>query len=43
MVSKEYKTWYEQVGKLIHWESYQRLKFNHEDKWYMHKPVSALE
>ena len=31
------------VGKAIHWELCNRLKFDHADKWYMHKQESALE
>ena len=31
------------VGKVIHWELYKKLKFDHSTKWYIHKPESVLE
>ena len=40
---KEYKCRYDWVGKLIHRELRKKLKFDHTDKWYMHKPESVLE
>ena len=40
---KEYKSIYDWVGKVIHWELCKRLKFDYADKWYMHKPKSFLE
>ena len=26
---------------MIHWESWKGLKFDHTDKWYIHKPESV--
>ena len=37
---KEYESRHGWVGKSIHWELCKGLKFNHADKWYMHKPES---
>ena len=31
------------MGKVIHWELCNRLKFGHTEKWYMHKPEPVLE
>ena len=31
------------MGKVIHWESCKRLKFDHTLKGYMHKSKSAFE
>ena len=31
------------VGAAIYWELCKQLEFNHADKWYEHKPASALE
>ena len=31
------------VGKVIHWELYKKLKFDHTNKWYMHNQESVLE
>ena len=36
------KTWHDWVGKIIHWESRKRLKLEHAEKWYMHKPETVL-
>ena len=41
LAQKECKT--REVGEVIHWELYNRLKFDHSDKWYMHKLESDLE
>ena len=30
------------VGKVIHWESYKNFKFDHTNKWYMHKRAAVL-
>ena len=38
---KEYKTWHDWVGKVIHWELYKKLKFHLYTK--MHKPESVLK
>ena len=40
---KEYKRRHDLVGTAIHWELCKQLEFNHADKWYEHKPASALE
>ena len=40
---KEYKTWHDWVGKVIHWELCKKLKFDHMNKWYMDNPESVLE
>ena len=39
---KEYKTGYDWVGKVIHSELCKRLKLDHTDKYYMHKPEIYL-
>ena len=31
------------VGKVIHWELCQKLKFDHTNKWYMQNQESTLE
>ena len=31
------------VGKVIHWETCKKLKFDHTNKWYMHNPAAVLE
>ena len=28
---------------MIHWEFCKKFKFDHTNKWYMHKPESALK
>ena len=43
LAQKEYKTRYDWVGKVIHWELCKRLKFDHAPKWYMHKSKFVLE
>ena len=40
LAQKDYKTRHNRVGKLIHWE---KLKFDHTNKWYMHNPAHVLE
>ena len=35
-------TRYDRVGKVIHWELCKRLKLEHANKWYVHKPESVL-
>ena len=42
MEQKEYKARHDWVGKVIHWEMCQKFKFDHANKWYMHKPASVL-
>ena len=39
----EYKSRHDWVGKVIHWELYYKLKFEHTNKWYMHNLESVLE
>ena len=43
LAQKEYKTRHNWVGKVIHWEMFKKLKFDHTNKWYMHNPGSVLE
>ena len=38
----EYKTIHDSVGKVIHLKMCTELKFDHKNKWYMHK-FSVLE
>ena len=40
---KEYKTRYDCVWKVIHWELCKKLQFEHTTKWYLLKPESILE
>ena len=40
---KEYKSRCDWLGKVIHWELYKRLKFDHNNKWYMYKQESLVE
>ena len=43
LASKEYNNRYDWIGKVIHWEFYQKFKFDHTNKWYMDNPTSVLE
>ena len=43
LAQKEYKIRHNWVGKVIHWELYKKLKFDHTTKPHMHKPESVLE
>ena len=43
LAEKEYKTRYDWVGKVIHWEMCKTFKFDHTNKWYMHNQVPVLE
>ena len=43
LAQKEYETWHDWVGKVIHWELSKKLKFDHMNKCYMHNPESVLE
>ena len=43
MAQKEYKTWHDWEGIVIHWELCKKLRFDHTAKWYMHKLESVLE
>ena len=40
---KQYKTRYDWMERVIHWELCKKLKFNQTIKWYMHKPESILK
>ena len=40
---KEYKPRNDWVGKVIHWELYKKLRFDHTTKWYLHKPELVRE
>ena len=39
----EYKTRHDRVGKYIHWELCQQLKFDQTNKWYMHNLETLQE
>ena len=43
LAQKEYKARHDWVGKVIHWEMCKKFKFDHTNKWYMHKPAPVLE
>ena len=43
LAQKEYKTKHDMEGKVIHWELCKKLKFDHANKWHMHKQKSILE
>ena len=43
LTQKEYKTRHDWVGKVIHGGLCKKLKFDHTNKWYLHKPGSVLE
>ena len=43
LAQREYKVRHDWVGKVIHREMYQKLKFNHTNKWYIHNPAPVLE
>ncbi|MUZ80509.1 hypothetical protein GLN52_23935 [Shigella flexneri] len=43
LAPKEYKNRHDWVGKVVHWELCKRLRFEHTDKWYKHKPEPVLE
>ena len=43
MAQKDNKTKHDWLGKMIHWELSNWLKFDHTTKWYKHKPESVLE
>ena len=40
---KEYKNRHDRVGKVIHWESCKKLKFEHTNKWYIYNSESVRE
>ena len=43
LAQKEFKTRYDWVGKVIHWEMCRKFTFDHTNKWYMHNPAAILE
>ena len=43
LAQKEYKTRYNWVGKVIHWELCKKFKFDHTNNLYGHNPESVLE
>ena len=43
LTQNEYKNRHDWVGKAIHGKLCKKLKFDHADKWYIHKPESVLE
>ena len=43
LAQKEYKTWYDCVGKVIHCELCKKLKCDQTNKSYKHNPISVLE
>ena len=43
VAQKGCKTRHDLVGKGIHWESCQKLKFDHASKWYIHNTKSVQE
>ena len=42
LAQKKYKSRYDWVGKVVHWELCKGLKFDPADECYMHKPESFL-
>ena len=40
---KGYKLTHDWVGKVIPWELYKKLKFDHPNKWYIHNPESVMD
>ena len=43
LAQKKYKARHEWVGKMIHWETSKKFKFDHTNKRYMYNPASVLE
>ena len=43
LAQKLYKARHDWVDKMIHWEMCKKFKFDHTNKWYMHKPAPVLE
>ena len=43
LAQKEYKARHDWVGKVIHWEMCKKFKFDHTNKWHIHKPAHVLE
>ena len=42
LAQKDYKSRHDWVGKEIHWEMCKKFKFDHSNKWYMHKPAHVI-
>ena len=43
LAQKEYKTRYNWVSQVIHWELCKKFEFDHTNKWYMHNQEYDLE
>ena len=43
LAQKEYKTRYDWVDKVIHWELCKKFKFDHTNTWYIHNLASVQE
>ena len=43
LAQKEYKARHNRIGKVFHREMCKEFKFDHTNKWYMHKPAPVLE
>ena len=43
LAEEEYKTRYDWVGKVIHWELCKKLESDHMNKWYIHNPESLQD
>ena len=38
-LAHDYKTRHDWIGKVINWEMCKKFKFDHTNKWYMHRGV----
>ena len=43
LAQKEYETISDWIGKVIDREMCKKFKFDHRNKWYMHKPAPVLD
>ena len=43
LAQRVYKERHDWVSKVIHWEMCKKFKFDHNNKWYLHKPAPVLE
>ena len=43
LAQKEYKTWHDWLGKVVHWELCKKFKVDHTNKWYMHNPAPVQD
>ena len=43
LAQKECKARHDRVGKVIHWEMWNKFKFDHANKWYMLNPEPVLQ